>query len=87
MSDPYNPFEEGERLTQGALRLLDRYGFGVVLATKSPLVVRDADLLACIRSHSPAAVNVTITTADDGLSRGSSGMSRLPPPALTPSGG
>ncbi len=69
MSDPYNPFEEGERLTQGALRLLDRYGFGVVLATKSPLVVRDADLLACIRSHSPAAVNVTITTADDGLSR------------------
>lgn len=37
MSDPYNPFEEGERLTQGALRLLDRYGFGVVLATKSPL--------------------------------------------------
>lgn len=69
MSDPYNPFEEAERLTQGALRLLDRYGYGVVLATKSPLVVRDADLLACIRSHSPAAVNITITTADDGLCR------------------
>ena len=34
MSDPYNPFEEKEELTKGALKLLDTYGFGVAVATK-----------------------------------------------------
>lgn len=69
MSDPYNPFERQMRLTRGALQLLDQYGFGVAINTKSPLVIRDIDIISGIRRHSPAAVNITITTADDGLGR------------------
>ncbi|MBE5782748.1 MAG: radical SAM protein [Clostridiales bacterium] len=67
MSDAYNPFEEQLRLTRGALQLLDQYGFGVAIDTKSPLVTRDIDRLQSIRRHSPVAVSITITTADDRL--------------------
>jgi DNA repair photolyase len=69
MSDPYNPFEREYELTRGALRLIDRYGFGIVIDTKSDLVVRDIDLLLNISKHSPVAVNFTVTTADDALCR------------------
>lgn len=69
MSDPYNPFEESLHLTRGALELLDQYAFGVAIDTKSSLVTRDIDILKSIRRHSPAAVSITITTADDALSR------------------
>jgi DNA repair photolyase len=67
MSDPYNPQEEGFRFTRGALELLNRHHFGVVIATKSDLIVRDIDILREIASHSPVLVKVTITTADDDL--------------------
>ena len=53
MSDPYNPFERELELTRNALSLLDAYGFGVTLATKSDLVVRDIDLLRFIQSRAP----------------------------------
>ncbi len=69
MSDAYNPYERGQQLMRGALELMDRYGFGVVIDTKSPLVARDLDLLQRIARHSPVAVNFTITTAEDALCR------------------
>lgn len=69
MSDPYNPFEQEYKLTRGALKLIDRYQFGIIIDTKSDLVIRDVDLLLKIKEHSPVAVNLTITTADDGLCR------------------
>ncbi len=69
MSDPYNPFEEQERITRGALELFARYGYGVVVMTKSHLVERDIDLFLEIARHAPVLVNVTVTTADDGLCR------------------
>ena len=69
MSDPYNPFEKEACLTAGALDLLARHGFGAVLATKSDLAVRDAQRLLAVRRHAPAAVNFTVTTADDVLCR------------------
>lgn len=69
MSDPYNPFEETLELTRGALQLLDRYGFGAAIDTKSPLVTRDMDVLNAIQAHDPVAVSMTITTAEDALSR------------------
>lgn len=69
MSDCYNPFEEKERLTRGALTLFLRYGFGAVIDTKSPLVTRDADLLSELSARAPAVVNFTVTTADDALCR------------------
>lgn len=69
MSDAYNPFEGRQQLMRGALELMDRYGFGVVIDTKSPLVVRDLDVLQRIARHSPVAVNFTVTTAEDALCR------------------
>ncbi|WP_053957340.1 SPL family radical SAM protein [Inediibacterium massiliense] len=67
MSDPYNPFEEKYKLTRGALELLDRYEFGVSIATKSPLITRDIDLLKRIKRHSPIIVKMTVTSFDDDL--------------------
>lgn len=69
MSDPYNPFERTERLTEKALMLIDAYGFGVTVITKSALITRDIDLYGQIAAHSPVLCKMTITTADDTLCR------------------
>ena len=69
MSDPYNPYERDLQLTRHALELLSAYGFGVAIATKSELVLRDIDVLREIKEHSPVLVKITVTTVDDGLSR------------------
>ncbi len=69
MSDPYNPFEEELCLTKEALSLIDAYGFGACICTKSGLVTRDADILCSIGEHSPVLVKITITAADDALSK------------------
>lgn len=68
MSDPYNPFEAEHKLTRGALEIVNRYGLGLSIATKSPLIVRDLDLLVKIAEHSPVLVMMTITAANDSLS-------------------
>ena len=67
MSDPYNPFEKELELTRGALKLVNRYGFGISIATKSDLILRDMDIIKAISAHSPAIVKITITAADDML--------------------
>lgn len=67
MSDPYNPLEEKLQLTRGALLCLERYRFGAAIATKSPLVQRDADILQRIAAYAPVLVKMTITTYDDAL--------------------
>ena len=69
MSDPYNPFEKEMKLTRHALELVDAFGFGAAIATKSTLLLRDADILCSIREHSPVLCKVTITTADDELAK------------------
>ncbi|MDO5416492.1 MAG: radical SAM protein [Lachnospiraceae bacterium] len=68
MSDPYNPYEEKLELTRHALELADAFGFGIGIATKSPLLARDMDVLESIREHSPVLCKVTITTPWDELS-------------------
>ena len=67
MSDPYNPFEEKLLLTRYALTLLEAYGFGVAIATKSDLIVRDIDVLSSINRTMPAICKVSITTCDGEL--------------------
>ncbi len=69
MSDPYNPFERTERLTEKALMLIDEFGFGVNVDTKSALITRDAALYRSIAQHSPVLCKMTITAADDSLCR------------------
>ncbi|WP_088186762.1 radical SAM protein [Desulfosporosinus sp. FKA] len=67
MSDPYNPFEKEYKLTRSALELINRYGFGVSIATKSDLLIRDIDILKEISKHSPVLIKITVTAADDAL--------------------
>ncbi|SET33927.1 DNA repair photolyase [Natronincola peptidivorans] len=67
MSDPYNPFEKQLQLTRQALEHINTFGFGVSIATKSHLIIRDKDVLSRIKQHSPVLVKITITTCDDQL--------------------
>lgn len=69
MSDTYNPFEKKYELTRKALDLLNQYRFGVSIDTKSDLILRDIDLLQKINEHSSVIVKMTITAADDALSK------------------
>ena len=67
MSDPYIPLETELCMTRRALELIDRYGFGVTLITKSDRLLRDIDLLKSINDRTKAVVQVTLTTHDDEL--------------------
>ena len=69
MSDPYNPFERELKLTRHALELVNAFGFGVAITTKSPLVTRDMDVLQDIKRAAPVLVKLSISTADDALCR------------------
>ena len=67
MSDSYNPLEVGLKLTRGALELIERYGFGISLETKSVLIERDVDILKKINEKNDVIIKFTITCADDEL--------------------
>lgn len=67
MSDPYNPLEKQLLLTRHALELVDAFGFGAAVATKSDLILRDQDIYSSILEHSPVLVKITITTPDERL--------------------
>lgn len=69
MSDPYNPHEATQKVTQGALTLFRRYGFGASFTTKAALCARDAELLAALSRSAPVRACITLTCADDGLCR------------------
>ncbi len=69
MSDPYNPLERSYEYTRKALKLINKYGFGVAIDTKSSLITRDIDILKKIQEHSPVIVKITITTFDDKLGK------------------
>lgn len=69
MSDPYNPFEKECLLTRNALELVNAYEFGISIATKSSLIIRDIDLLEEIQEHSPVLCKITITTPHDSISQ------------------
>ncbi len=67
MSDPYNAMEVSLHLTRGALERIAGHRFGVAIATKSALVLRDVDVLCEVARFSHVLVKITITAADDVL--------------------
>lgn len=69
MADPYQPLERDLQLTRRCLELLDRYGFGSTVITKSDLVLRDLELFASIHDRAKSVLQMTLTVADDALSR------------------
>jgi DNA repair photolyase len=69
MSDPYIPLELKTEYTRKALLIIEKYGYGVALQTKSDLVLRDLDILKRINEKTKAVVQMTLTTADENLCR------------------
>jgi len=64
--DPFQPIERKYELTKRCLEILLKHGWPVTIQTKSPLALRDIDLL---RNYEKIEVGFTITTADDEIRR------------------
>jgi len=62
--DPYQPVERKYELTKKCLEILQKNNWPVVIQTKSPLVLRDLDLL---KRFQQIEVGFTITTGDDKI--------------------
>jgi len=62
--DPYQPLEARYQLTRQCLEILVRNSWPVIIQTRSPLVLRDLDI---IRSASDIEAGFSITTADDRI--------------------
>jgi DNA repair photolyase len=67
MSDPYIPIEESLKNTRACLEIIERYGFGLAIQTKSNLILRDLDLLKSINRNAKCVVEMTLTTFDEEL--------------------
>lgn len=68
VTDPYQGVESKYKLTRGILETFVKHDYQgrVGLLTKSPLALRDVDV---IKELNHAEVGITITTSDDNLSR------------------
>lgn len=69
MCDPYLHAEAEIGLTRKCLELIDRYGFGLAIQTKSSRILRDLDLLKSIHAKAKCVVQMTLTTYDEDLCR------------------
>ncbi|MCI8801553.1 MAG: radical SAM protein [Lachnospiraceae bacterium] len=69
MCDPYMHCEEQLQLTRRCLEIIDRYGFGVAIQTKSDRILRDLPLLKSINEKARCVVHMTLTTYDEELCR------------------
>lgn len=67
VTDCYQGAEKVFENTRQCLEVLLRHGYPIHLATKSTLVLRDADLLNQIGERSWCSISVTITTLDSEL--------------------
>lgn len=62
--DPYQPLEAKYKLSRQCLEILARNNWPAIIQTRSPLVLRDMDI---IRQGKGFEVGVSVTTADDGI--------------------
>lgn len=69
VTDPYQPLEGRYRLTRGILQALADYDTPASLITRSPLVIRDVDVLQHLARTAGASVSISIATLDESLAR------------------
>ena len=69
MCDPYLHAERDLQLTRKCLEIIEHYGFGLAIQTKSDLILRDLDLLKKINEQTKCVVQMTMTTCDEEMCR------------------
>lgn len=69
MTDPYIPLEMEIGNVRKALKLIEKYGFGFTVITKSNRILRDLGLLQKINDKTKCVVQMTLTTYDEALCR------------------
>lgn len=67
MSDPYIPIEKDLQITRQCLEIIDKYGFGATVQTKSDLILRDMDLFRSINEKAVFTAQTTMTTFDEKI--------------------
>lgn len=67
MSDPYLHMEKELSLTRRCLEIIEEYGYGLAIQTKSDMILRDLDLLKKINQKTKCVVQITMTTYDEAL--------------------
>lgn len=67
MSDSYIHLEEKLEHTRRCLEIIEKYGFGLSIQTKSDRILRDLGLLKRINEKTKCVVQMTLTTYDEDL--------------------
>lgn len=67
MCDPYIQLEEKLGNTRKCIEIINSYGFGLAVQTKSARILRDLDLLKEINKRTKCVVQMTLTTYDEDL--------------------
>ncbi len=69
MCDPYIHLEEELQIPRQCLELIEKFGFGLSILTKSSWILRDLDILQRINARTKCVVQMTLTTFDEDLCR------------------
>lgn len=67
MCDPYLHLESQFQSTHQCLAVIEKYGFGLSILTKSDRILNDLDVLIKINKKAKCIVQMTLTTYDDEL--------------------
>jgi DNA repair photolyase len=81
-TDPYQPIERKMRITRSILEVLAEFKNPVGIVTKSPLVLRDLDILAPMAAAGLAKAAISVTTLDRRLARVMEPRAGTPPRRL-----
>jgi DNA repair photolyase len=68
-TDPYQPLEKKMRITRSILEVLRAFRNPVAIVTKSPLILRDLDILSEMAAMGLAKAALSVTTLDRKLAR------------------
>jgi DNA repair photolyase len=69
MCDPYTHLEDKLQATRQCLNVIEKYGFGLAIQTKSDRILRDIEILQSINQNAKCVVQITLTTYDEDLCR------------------
>jgi DNA repair photolyase len=81
-TDPYQPVERTMRITRSILEVLRDFRHPVAIVTKSPLILRDLDILSEMADMGLAKAALSVTTLDRKLARTMEPRAGTPPRRL-----